>query len=80
MTRAEQRKRISYETMYTELDGFEKKGVCILIDGRYASPMQVVRAHMVREAGSYMRDYEVNDDGDIETLSFTNINKKNKKR
>lgn len=69
-----------YEKMFTELEGFEKKGVCILIDEKNASPMQVVKAHMVREEGSYMRDYRLNEEGHIEALSFNNINKKRKRR
>ncbi len=69
-----------YENMFTELEGFEKKGVCILIDENNASPMQVVKAHMVREEGSYMRDYRLNKDGRIEALSFNNINKKRRRR
>ena len=71
---------ISYEKLYTELEGFERNGVCILIDGSHASPLQVVRAHMVREEGGYMRDYQMDKDGHIESLSFHNINKKRKKR
>lgn len=70
------KKKISYEKLYTELEDFEKSGVCILMDGSHASPMQVVKAHMVREAGSYMRDYEMDKEGHIESLSFININRK----
>ena len=66
-----------YEKLYAELEDYEKKGICILIDGNSASPMQVVREHMAREAGSYMRDYEMNADGYIESLSFINVTKKN---
>lgn len=66
------------EKLYTELTNYEKNGVCILIDGNYASPMQVVKALMVREAGSYMRDYEMNSEGNIELLDFVDINKKRK--
>ncbi len=73
------KKKMSYENLYAEMEGFEKNGVCLLIDGSHASPMQVVRAHMVREEGSYMRDYVLNKDGRIESLSFININKKKKK-
>lgn len=62
------KKKISYEKMYAELEDFEKNGVCILMDGNHASPMQVVKAHMVREAGSYMRDYELDNEGHIESL------------
>ena len=68
-----------YENLQTELEDYEKKGVCILIDGNSASPMQVVRQHMVREAGSYMRDYEIDPEGHIESLSFVNINEKYRK-
>lgn len=74
------KKRISYQKFYTELEGFERNGVCLLLDGNHASPMQVVRAHMVREEGSYMRDYEVDQDGHIETLSFINIDNRRKKK
>lgn len=73
------KRKISYENLYTEMEDFEKNGVCLLIDGSHASPLQVVRAHMVREDGSYMRDYELDKDGHIESLSFININKKKNK-
>lgn len=70
------KKKTVYENLYTELAGYEKDGVCILIDGRLASPMQVVKAHMAREEGSYMRDYEIDKEGHIESLTFVDINKK----
>ena len=65
-----------YENLYTEMISYEKNGVYILLDGNHASPMQVVREVMCREAGSYMRDYDMDPQGKIEALSFTNINKK----
>lgn len=68
------KRSISYEKLYTELEGFEKNGICLSIDGFDASPMQVVKAHMAREAGSYMRDYELSAKGQIESLSFVNVN------
>lgn len=63
------------EILYTELSDYERHGISIQIDGRYASPMQVVKALMIKEAGSYMRDYEMNSRGNIENLSFIDINK-----
>lgn len=69
------RKRTEYKKMYNELEKYEKSGVCILMDGYSASPMQVVQAHMTKEHVSYMRDYEMDPDGKIAALSFTNINK-----
>ena len=64
------------ENLYTELVRYEKNGVCILLEGNHASPMQVVREVMSRGCGSYMRDYDMSPQGKIESLSFTNINKK----
>lgn len=71
--------KAAYEQMYAELEKYEKNGVCILMDGYSVSPMQVVRAHMMRENGSYMRDYEMNSEGHLESLSFININRRRRK-
>ncbi|MEE1086307.1 MAG: hypothetical protein U0L05_03930 [Schaedlerella sp.] len=68
------------EILYTELTDYERHGIGILIDGRYASPMQVVKAMMVREAGSYMRDYEMNSQGNIKQLEFIDINKSKRRK
>ena len=35
-----------YESLYTELTDYEKSGVCILMDGKIASPLQVVKAYI----------------------------------
>lgn len=70
------RKGKTYESLYTELAGYERSGVYLLIDGSQASPMQVVKEIMAKEAGSYMRDYDINPEGHIESLSFVNINRK----
>ena len=67
------------EKLYTEFAGYEKKGVCILINGCYASPMQVVKEHMVREEGTYMRDYEMDSIGNLEKLDFVDINIRERK-
>ena len=72
------RKKANYEMLYTELEDYERNGICILLDGNLASPMQIVREMMTREAGSYMRDYEIDSEGYIESLSFVNINRRKK--
>ena len=56
------------------LEKYEKRGIDMLLDGYQASPLQIVTAHMVKEAGTYMRDYTMSGDGNIETLRFTDIN------
>lgn len=69
-------KGTAYENLYTELTGYEKNGVYLLIEGSHASSLQVVKQIMAKEAGTYMRDYELGPEGYIESLTFTNINKK----
>ena len=59
--------------LYRELEAYERKGVPIKLDGSRVSPMQVVAAFMVKESGSYMRDYILSPKGNIEELVFDNI-------
>lgn len=65
-----------YKDLYSELENYEKNGVPMLLDGCKASPMQIVTAHMVREEGCYMRDYIMDSEGHIESLTFVNIKDK----
>ena len=44
-----------------------------LMNGVPASPMQIVQAHIVREDAVYMRDYVLNDNGDIKELCFDDV-------
>lgn len=60
-------------SLFKELAGYEKRGVDILLDGLPASPMQIVQAHTMREDVVYMRDYVLNDKGDVEELCFQNV-------
>ena len=63
-------------SLFTELAGYEKRGVDILLDGLPASPMQIVQAHTMREDVVYMRDYVLNDKGDVEEWCFQNVETK----
>ncbi len=63
-----------YMDMFAELEGYEKRGIDISIDGYHASALQIVTAHMTKEEGTYMRDYDIGRDGCIEALRFTDIN------
>ncbi len=64
------------QQMFKELTGYEKNCVDLKIDGIPASPMQIVQAHVMREETAYMRDYVLNDKGDIQELWFNSINRK----
>ena len=46
------------------------------MEGSPASPTQIVRAHMLRENTGYMRDYVLNENGDIKELYFHQITNK----
>ena len=63
-----------YMELFTELENYEKKGIDISLDGYHVSPLQIVTACMTKEEGTYMRDYVMNRDGNIEALRFTDIN------
>ena len=62
-----------YRDLFAELEKYERKGIDISIDGYRASPLQIVTAYMTKEEGTYMRDYVMNPEGNIESLAFTNI-------
>lgn len=65
-----------YQDLFRELTRYEKKGVYIGLEGRPASPTQIVRAHMIRENPCYMRDYVLNEEGDLKELYFHRIDRK----
>ena len=59
-----------FQDMFRELNQYEKRGVYMAMDGKPASPTQIVQAHMVREDSAYMRDYVLNERGDLKELYF----------
>lgn len=68
------------ERMFKELTGYERKNVNLGIDRLPASPMQIIQAHIVCEDVAYMRDYVLNDKGDIMELWFDGIRTNNVKK
>ena len=63
----------SYRSLYSELKQYEKRGIDILMDGYQVSPMQIVTAYMAKEEGAYMRDYVMDQNGRLESLTFTDV-------
>lgn len=68
-----------YQALYAELEKYEKYGIPMTMGGQRVSPLQVVSAHMIKESGTYMRDYVMNDAGHIEELTFQEIKEENTK-
>lgn len=64
----------TYMELFAELEGYERQGIDMVLDGCQASPLQIVTAYMAKEEGTYMRDYIMNSEGYIESLAFTNVN------
>ena len=64
----------NYRDLFTELESYERKGIYMSLDGYRASALQIVTACMMKEEGSYMRDYIISREGNIEALTFTDIN------
>ena len=64
---------IAHKDLYFELKKYEKLGVHMIMNGQIASPLQIVQAHMIKEVGAYMRDYEMNSKGGLKTLAFHEI-------
>ena len=65
-----------YQKLFNELYQYEKQGVYMEMEGSPASPTQIVRAYMLRENTGYMRDYVLNENGDIKELNFHQITNK----
>jgi hypothetical protein len=65
---------IAYKSLYLELKSYEELGVSMVMDGCTVSPLQIVQAHMIKEAGAYMRDYQINEKGGLEVLAFDEVN------
>lgn len=63
----------AYQQLFDELAEFEKSGIHIMMDGEPASPMQIAAAHMVQEESGYMRDYVLDEDGQLSELCFDRI-------
>ena len=66
---------VDLQRMFKELTGYEKRKVDLRMNGIPASPMQILQAHMIREDIAYMRDYVLNDKGDIKELWFDSVEK-----
>jgi hypothetical protein len=63
----------NYQGFFDELKVFEGKGVEMYINGVPANPAQIVSAHMIKENGTYMRDYSQVKGSTALQLSFDSV-------
>ena len=66
---------VEYQDLFEELSNYEKQGVRIKLEKMQASPMQIVSAYLAKEEGEYMRDYILNEEGQVEELNFNELDK-----
>ena len=64
----------AYQELFAELSDYEKYGIRMTMDGVSASPMQITAAHMMKEDGTYMRDYLTDEAGRIKEIRFLKVN------
>lgn len=69
-------KEVQMRHMFEELSEYEARDVKLKMDGYPASPMQIVQAHMLREELVYMRDYILDEQGDMKELCFHRVTNK----
>ncbi len=62
-----------YAELYKELELLEDNGIYLTLEGTPVSAFQVVQAHMLKESGTYMRDYILDSDGHLQVLIFNDI-------
>ena len=63
----------TYKNLYLELKDYEASGIPMFMGGYHVSSLQVVQAYMVKETGTYMRDYVMNSEGKLEFLAFHKV-------
>lgn len=63
-----------------ELQGFEKQGISIWLEGSPSDSFAVSRAVSVREETAYMRDYVYDKEGVLKELRFDRVRNQNGKR
>lgn len=58
------------DALRTELEDYEERGVELWLDGLPSTPKSIIKAHMIAEEGTYMRDYVQNEDGEVSGIHF----------
>ncbi len=62
-----------YADLYQEMELLEEHGIHIMLDGTPVTAFRVVQAHMIKEDGTYMRDYVLDAKGHLQEIRFNNI-------
>lgn len=58
-----------------ELKSYSDKGLTLRLNEKVSSQKEIVRAYMLAESGSYMRDYVQNQEGEVVEVRFQKVKK-----
>lgn len=64
-----------YEKMKEDLDAYNEQGVMLRLSGKRASSARIANVCCIRESGSYMGDYVLNDEGRLVEICFDKVKK-----
>lgn len=65
----------TYEKMKEELDAYNERGVMLRLSGKRASSARIANVCCIRECGSYMGDYVLDDEGRLVEICFDKVKK-----
>lgn len=75
MSQKQQKNRQVKSGLKKELKSYDKQGIELWLNGDRSTPKEILKACMVQEAGTYMRDYVTDEKGAIREIRFDLIRK-----
>lgn len=71
----QEKKMETYEKMKEDLDAYNERGVMLRLSGRRASSARIANICCIRECGSYMGDYVLDEEGRLVEICFDKVKK-----
>lgn len=65
----------AYEKMKGELEAYNEQGITLRLSGRKASSARIANVCCIRECGSYMGDYVLDESGRLVEICFDKVKK-----
>lgn len=66
----------SYERMKEDLDAYSAQGIVLKLSGRKASSARIANVCCIRESGSYMSDYVLDQEDKLIEICFNRIRRR----
>lgn len=65
----------AYEKMKGDLEAYNEQGITLKLSGRRASSARIANVCCIRECGSYMGDYVLDEEGRLVEICFDKVRK-----